>query len=838
MATQDPRIAIPPSLRGTFELTRELAVGGMGVLYLARDLVNSREVVFKFIAPELFGDEETQIRFINEAKLTAQLKHPNIVELFAAGHEAGLFYIIYEYLDGVNLKTLLEKCGVYPVGKALEILIKVSEGIAYAHSHKILHRDIKPENILVGPLGDWIKIIDFGIAKSMEDAQKLTQTGFIIGTPEYLSPEQAVGHKASFFSDQYAVAVLAYELLTGRLPIEEANTVDLFTKKIRGAWVPIRERRSDIPVELQQIIERAMATDVTQRYPTMDDLVRELKTFVAKRSVGGGFRLGQKGEGSSVPSRDRPSGPRRGGQDSAESSGIVKKGSRDPSDNSIVGRRGGWSSEKTKSPSPQVSLGQAPFLEFDPTTLVRRFTRETPRVVLLTGTIIPVVLALLWLFWPSGTKKTGLPAMSGAVSIVHQLDGVTVGWSVAETGKALVNLEPLKTSKSMARQGREFVLRLSTTEAKKVDRIDLILKQGKEIQAEMQGIPLAQVTIKPGSMAVDVPALPGPNPVLVSWPKKNERSRKEYPLVLRPTRLGIDDVPFAPEDETVLQVFTGVGAEREPQTLPQTVQPPGAFLKTLEERLASIKVFDLLFGKDTRVDEFIEGADWLSRRAHRILQEASSDTFSGISEVIDQLSALVGSPAIDRSVRMAFFRRYQELKLLVEMARRAGNVGTVAELRMLTELPWPVKVLETEWKSMAGTPKPQEKSFEKLLNQTLSYGFKSASVNTTGLKSAVFSLPCLCYGNGSFLIVTWNRSTFFYLWGPPEIPSGCQGVQGTLRLELPCDLVESENQVEIEVRPVIGLAKVYGEIILLPPALSVVDLSGNSKPVKMEATNH
>ena len=194
------RSGSPARLWVPYELKKELAVGGMGVIYLAQDLVNNRDVVFKFIAEDLLGDQETKIRFRNEAELTSRLEHPNIVQIYRAGEEDGIFFIIYEFLDGRNLKTLLEMHGAYPMGKALEILIKVCEGIACAHSQKILHRDIKPENILVSPLGDMVKILDFGIAKSIEDAQKLTQTGFIIGTPEYLSPEQAVGHKASFMS--------------------------------------------------------------------------------------------------------------------------------------------------------------------------------------------------------------------------------------------------------------------------------------------------------------------------------------------------------------------------------------------------------------------------------------------------------------------------------------------------------------------------------------------------------------------------------------------------------------------------------------------------------------
>ena len=781
------RITLPSQLTGKYELTRELAVGGMGVIWLARDLVQNRDVVFKFVAEELLGDEETKIRFLNEAKLTKALDHAHIVQLYDTGEdpEKGTLYIIYEYLDGTNLKTLLEKYGQYRIGQALDILIKVSDGIACAHRHKILHRDIKPENILVSPLGDKVKIVDFGIAKSIEDTQKLTQTGFIIGTPEYLSPEQAVGHKATYASDQYALAVLAYEMLTARLPIEDTNTVDLFTKKIRGAWVPIRERRPEIPTDLAKIIEKAMATDAAQRYLTVDDFVKALTDFTSRRST-----LGmQRPKTAGATSANAPANPK--------SQGVARGGS-----------------------TTRVSTGNIQTLE-----------RHARIQAIKKGVAGVAALALLgavgygvWSILPARGSGGGLPRMYGTLSTVHQLDGVLLSWDYPAAGSAFARLQPGGAEKPMGTEKGRFVLQLAPGEAKDVSSVDLLVKDGGKVSTEVDGVPFLHVTQSSDTLTVTVPPV-AEGAVLAYWPAGQESSKKEVPLKSKGKGFVAEGVPLTSGEDMMLQVFGGSGEPKPALSFLQKVPSVEGYLDQLAERLSRLEALAPL-GKAASTDELTKAA---RKTFDQLRTEAPADA-------IELLKDPVGSSGVDTGRKLALFEAVQRLDLLRRMATRAGWSGKSAELDALMDLPWPVRVKVTIDKGLPGKKKPAETNVEKKMASTL-VQLKTGAIDPAAVKTAVLHMPFLATGNGTFVKVSIAKRATVYVVGPDALPEGIHTQGGAADVEMDAGVLpKGEAEIVVETVPVAALVERALEILVIPVSLKLTVVSPGGSPAPVAVT--
>lgn len=773
-----PRVNLPASLVGKYELTRELAVGGMGIIWLARDKKENRDVVFKFIAPELIGDEETRIRFLNEAKLTAQLEHPHIVQLYAAGEEEGAMYIIYEYLDGTNLKTLLEKYGAYRIGQALDILIKVSDGIACAHRHKILHRDIKPENILVSPLGDKVKVVDFGIAKSIEDSQKLTQTGFIIGTPEYLSPEQAVGHKATYASDQYALAVLAYEMLTARLPIEDTNTVDLFTKKIRGGWVPIRDRRPEIPPELAKIIEKAMATDAAQRYLTVDDFVKALTGFASRRSTVG---------------MTRPGAQTKGGPGAGPAIRVGTAPSPTP--------RGG---------TPRVSTGS---------TAVHKATSGSGVVGKVLGGLAAVAAVAavafgIHTFWPARTNEGPLPRMFGQLVTQHQPDGVHLAWDLPASGSAFVRLNPSGVEKPMASEKGRLRAHIAPEEGKGTTTLDLYMKDGATVTTEVKGVPFVSVVASGDALTVYVPPVPDSAPVLACWPAGKDAKRSELPLKARGRGFVAESVPMAAGEDLLLQVVSSA-AEKQPLSFVQKVPSLGAFLESLEADLGKVDATAILTG---------QGPDALKGAVAKAFDQLKAAVPSAS---IDTARDMVGSAAVETSRKLSLFEKVQRLQLLAVMGKRAGWTGRSAEVEALVDLPWPVQVKMNVDKRLPGQRKKSDKPREQLMAIPNFNQLSCAVPDPESAKQAVLELNFMSFGTGTFLKVAVNNRATFYLWGPDEHPGNVSVQQVSMRVELaPPALVKGANEIVIEGQPVLALVSHESELLLVGQKLTVVGAAG------------
>jgi len=261
---------------GRYELEELVGTGGMSSVYRAHDRLLERRVALKILHGSLATDEETVQRFRSEARSAAKLSHPNIVAVIDRGEDGGHQFIVYEYIAGENLKGLVERDGPLPLRRALELAIETGRGLAFAHGHGLIHRDVKPQNVLLNGDGT-AKVTDFGIARSLDVAHGLTQTGTILGTSNYIAPEQAKGEAVGEGSDVYALGVVIFELLTGEVPFPAENVVRAAMRHVNDPVPSVLERRPEVPLRLAHAVERALAKEPEGRFRTMADFVSELE---------------------------------------------------------------------------------------------------------------------------------------------------------------------------------------------------------------------------------------------------------------------------------------------------------------------------------------------------------------------------------------------------------------------------------------------------------------------------------------------------------------------------------------------------------------------------------
>jgi eukaryotic-like serine/threonine-protein kinase len=264
-----------------YELLELVGSGGMSSVYKAHDRLLERNVALKVLHPHYGEDAEYVERFRREARAVAQLSHPNIVTVIDRGEADGHQFIVFEFVDGENLKELIQRTGPLPTRRAVELALAVAEGLAFAHQHELVHRDVKPQNVLLNGDGE-AKVTDFGIARSLDVEHSVTQTGTVLGTSNYLSPEQARGEQVSPATDVYSLGVVLYELLTGDVPFPGDNFVAVAMKHINEQPPDLLERRPDLPMRLVAAVDRALAKDPEQRFRSMDEFARELRSTLAE----------------------------------------------------------------------------------------------------------------------------------------------------------------------------------------------------------------------------------------------------------------------------------------------------------------------------------------------------------------------------------------------------------------------------------------------------------------------------------------------------------------------------------------------------------------------------
>lgn len=269
----------PELLSGRYELGEILGFGGMSEVHLARDTRLHRDVAVKVLRADLARDPSFYLRFRREAQNAAALNHPAIVAVYDTGEAetatGPLPYIVMEYVDGVTLRDIVHNDGPMPPKRAIEVIADACQALNFSHQHGIIHRDVKPANIMISKTGA-VKVMDFGIARALADSHSVTQTAAVIGTAQYLSPEQAKGESVDARSDVYALGCVLYEVLTGEPPFVGDTPVAVAYQHVREDPVPPSARRSSIPPELDAVVLKALAKNPDNRYQSAAEMRSDL----------------------------------------------------------------------------------------------------------------------------------------------------------------------------------------------------------------------------------------------------------------------------------------------------------------------------------------------------------------------------------------------------------------------------------------------------------------------------------------------------------------------------------------------------------------------------------
>jgi eukaryotic-like serine/threonine-protein kinase len=279
-------------LDNRYQIARKLGEGGMSYVYQAQDIETGHAVAVKILIPRLSRDPASVERLRREATIATRLNHPNVCPILRLGETSDrLLYLVMPFLDGEPLSEHETRRGPFPAPEGIPLLVQMCRGLGHAHDLQIVHRDLKPENVMLVPdpdipTGFRAVVMDFGLAKERRagpDVVKLTATGIVLGTPEFMSPEQIRGKPLDGRSDIYALAVLAFELLTGQLPFTGKSAQETMIARLRGAPTQLREVKGDLPAKLESVINKALAVNPAERYGSMEEMAHALES-----SVGGG----------------------------------------------------------------------------------------------------------------------------------------------------------------------------------------------------------------------------------------------------------------------------------------------------------------------------------------------------------------------------------------------------------------------------------------------------------------------------------------------------------------------------------------------------------------------
>ena len=275
-----PSVVVGELIAGRYELEELVGSGGMSSVYCARDRLLERRVALKILHEQFTRDDSYVERFRREARSVAQLAHPNIVTVIDRGEQDGRQFIVFEYVDGENLKDFVDREGPLDVHEAIELTLQIARGLAFAHDQGLVHRDVKPQNVLLDGDGR-AKVTDFGIAHAV-DVDGMTITGTIMGTSNYIAPEQARGQPVDEQTDVYSLGCVLYELLAGEVPFEGDTFVAVAMKHVNDPVPSVRDVRPDVSPRLDEAIQRAMEKDHRERFGSMEEFAAELEACYAE----------------------------------------------------------------------------------------------------------------------------------------------------------------------------------------------------------------------------------------------------------------------------------------------------------------------------------------------------------------------------------------------------------------------------------------------------------------------------------------------------------------------------------------------------------------------------
>jgi eukaryotic-like serine/threonine-protein kinase len=268
-------------LGGRYEIQKLLGMGGMGAVYKARDIEVERVVGLKVIRPDLAGDPAILARFKQELILARQITHKNIIRIYDLNEAEGVKFITMEFIEGEDLRSILLRDGKLSPQQAANIMVQVCSGLQAAHSEGVIHRDLKPSNVMCDRSGR-VVVMDFGLARSVQ-GDGMTRTGMMVGTMEYMSPEQAMGHELDASSDQFAVGLIFYELLSGFMPYHAESAIASLVKRTQERAVPLSEVDAAIPPELSAIVGKCLERDPAARFPSFQDVIDEIEVWQGKK---------------------------------------------------------------------------------------------------------------------------------------------------------------------------------------------------------------------------------------------------------------------------------------------------------------------------------------------------------------------------------------------------------------------------------------------------------------------------------------------------------------------------------------------------------------------------
>ncbi|CAA9488505.1 MAG: Serine/threonine protein kinase PrkC, regulator of stationary phase [uncultured Solirubrobacteraceae bacterium] len=279
------------SLSGRYRLDAQVGTGGMSTVYRAFDTVLERQVAVKLMHRDIAGHADQLERFRREARAVAQLNHPHIVQVIDAGEDDGMPYIVFEFVEGETLKDRIRRFGRLDIPESLAYAIEIARALAVAHDRGIVHRDVKPQNVLVDEEGQ-AKVTDFGIARTL-DQEGLTADGRVLGTTDYVSPEQALGHAVTGQSDIYSLGIVLYEMLTGDVPFHGDNQVAVAMKHVREELPDIQYRRPEVSSALASVLDACTSKDLERRYQDIHALQRDLEDVLSIETARSGQATGE-----------------------------------------------------------------------------------------------------------------------------------------------------------------------------------------------------------------------------------------------------------------------------------------------------------------------------------------------------------------------------------------------------------------------------------------------------------------------------------------------------------------------------------------------------------------